>query len=150
MFRLLVCTISLTLTACQSEANGDPTPAKVQIVDAGPVEATDLFAMGGFIRDPQDPFWQVVIDRSGIQLNGVASPTPHSMVTLPPVKSTVSGATETWVTEASGKKVQIRAIRERCVRPDGFVFRQTVRVDVGSRAFVTCGNRGSDPQATKR
>jgi hypothetical protein len=121
----------------------------VEIVGSRPVEASDLFADGGSFHDPSNPFWQVVIDRSGIELNGAASPAPPSMVTLPPVQSRVSGVTETWATQARGQKVQVHAIRERCVRPDGFVFRQRVTVEVGMRVFVTCGNRGSDPQARK-
>ena len=152
MLRRFLCVSALALVACQPQqrASADaPGAAKVEIVSSRPVEASDLFANGGSFHDSGKPFWQVVVDRSGIELNGAASPTPPAMVTLPPVKSRVSGATETWTTEASGHKIRVQAVLERCVRPDGFVFRQRVTVEIGVRVLVTCGNRGSDPQPTK-
>jgi uncharacterized membrane protein len=152
MVRPFLCIALLTPGACQAQQSAEtrtPSAAKVEIVASRLVEASDLSADGGSFRDQSNPFWQVEVYRGGIDLNGAASPTPPTMITLPPVRSSVSGDTETWVTQANGEKVQIQAIRERCVRPDGFVFRQKVTVEVGTRILVTCGNRGNDPQATK-
>ena len=153
MLRPFLCAALLAPGACQAQQSAETRTsavAQVEIVASRPAEASDLSASGGSFRDEAKPFWQVEVYRDGIDLNGSASPTPPSMITLPPVQSSINGETETWVTQANGQKVQIQATRERCVRPDGFVFRQRVTVEVGSRVLVTCGNRGNDPQATKQ
>lgn len=152
MLRPLLCLAVLVPGACRAQQNAEsrnPTAPKVEIVSSREVEASDLSATGGSFRDQRDPFWQVEVYRGGIDLNGAASPTPPSMITLPPVPSSVNGGTETWVTQANGQNVTIRAIRGRCVRPDGFVFRQKVTVEIGTHVLVTCGNRGGDPKSTK-
>ena len=82
-------------------------------------------------------------------MNGAASPTPPTMVVLPSVRPNVRGGTETWLTQASGQKVQVQAVRERCVRADGLVFRRSVTVRIGTRVLVTCGSRGDDPRGTR-
>ena len=144
--------LAVALTGCQSHdaADGAATaPSRVDVVDSHVVEASDLIADGGSFRDRGNPFWQVVIDRRGIELHGAASPQAPSMTKLPPVRSTVHGSVETWVTHARGQPVKVQAIRERCVRDDGFVFRQKVTVQVGTRVLASCGERGSEPPAEK-
>jgi uncharacterized membrane protein len=142
---------ALALAACEARKGAafENASHSVQVMNSSQVEDSDLMADGGSTRDPGDPFWQVVIDRSGIHLNGAASTSPPSMISLPPVRSISDGATETWLTKANGEPIKIEALHERCVRSDGFVFRQKVTVEVGGRVLVSCGERGSDPQPTK-
>jgi uncharacterized membrane protein len=142
---------ALALAACEAQKGAafENASQGVQVMNSSQVEDSDLMADGGSTRDPGDPFWQVVIDRSGIHLNGAASTSPPSMISLPPVRSISDGATETWLTKANGEPIKIEALHERCVRSDGFVFRQKVTVEVGGRVLVSCGERGSDPQPTK-
>jgi len=109
----------------------------------------DLMARGGRFGNKADPFWQVVIDKGGIALNGAASPRKPESVNLAKVKPEVHGSKMTWLTEADGQRVVINSFFEPCVRDDGFRFLQKVRVTVGSRLFVGCGQRGDDPPPTK-
>ena len=151
MRRVLVCLTSLALAGVRTVEARSQTilPEPVTVTESVPVEPSDLLATGGSFHDSSDAFWQVVIDRRLIRINGVASPTPPSM-DIPAVRSKIDGRRETWITQAGVLSIRVQAIRERCVRDDGFVFRQKVILQVGARTFVTCGERGSDPSATKQ
>jgi hypothetical protein len=151
MLRSFPYLVFFAVVACGPQptpASNGPAGGQVEIAGFRRVEASEIIATGGSFRDPSDPYWQVIVNSSEIALHGAAASTPPETV-FPPVQSIVTGDTETWISKAHGETVIVRAKRERCVRPDGFVFRQRVTLEVKKRTFTTCAKRGSDPEVTK-
>jgi hypothetical protein len=169
--RVALFAVSISLLACQaqprSEASGPvPGPGKLYLpgsdkgidveivssreINPAPIEASSLGVTGVPDTDRGLAFWQVGISSRGIVLQGAVSTRPPEMVKLPPVKSTITTNTETWITSDAGTKIRIAARRERCVRQDGFVFLNQVTVQIGDHTLTSCGKRGSDSSAVRK